>query len=98
MSSAARTLRAIGRVSSEASPLELGIHWVLENLTHLERRFEPFFRPQLNAALREPSAWLLQALINLQRRNEGLGLAEERPLPSEKAALDSIIATMATYM
>ena len=98
MSSAARTLRAIGRVSSEASPLELGIHRVLENLTHLERRFEPFFRPALNAALREPSAWLIQTLINLQRRDDGLKLAEEQPLPGEEAALDSIIETMATYM
>jgi hypothetical protein len=98
MSSSARALRALSQVPSEASPLELRIHRALENLTHLERRFEPFFRPKLNAALREPSAWLLQLLINLQRRHEGLHLAEERPLPGEDAALDSIIETMGAYM
>ena len=85
-------------VSDEASPLERAIHRSLEALTHLERRFEPFFRPTVNAVLREPSAWLIQALINLQRRDEGLALAEERALPGEEAALDSIIATMGTYM
>jgi len=85
-------------VSSRASPLELAIHRALEGLTHLERRFEPFFRPQLNAVLREPSALFLQALINAKRRDEGLVLAEERPLPGEEAALDSIIETMGEYM
>lgn len=85
-------------VSSRASPLELTIHRALEGLTHLERRFEPFFRPQLNAVLREPSVLFLQALINAKRRDEGLALAEERPLPGEEAALDSIIETMGEYM
>jgi hypothetical protein len=84
--------------SSKAAPLERRVHRALEALTHLERRFEPFFRPQVNAVLREPSAWLIQVLINLQRREEGLRLAEERPLAGEEAALDSIITTMAEYM
>lgn len=84
--------------SGTASTLEKTVHGVLEAMTHLERRFEPFFRPRVNALLREPSAWLIQTLINLQRRNEGLRLAEERPLPGEDAALDSVIATIAEYM
>jgi len=65
---------------------------------HVERRFEPFFRPQVNALLREPSAVLIQFLINLWRRDDGLGIAEERSQPDEEAHLDSIIATMAEYM
>jgi hypothetical protein len=78
--------------------LERGVHRLLEGVTHTERRVEPWFRPQVNALLREPSAWLLQALINRTRRDEGLKLAEERPLPGEEAALDSVIATMGAYM
>jgi len=85
-------------VSSRASFLELAVHRALEEVTHLERRFEPFFRPEINAVLREPSAWLIQLLINHQRRNEGLKLAEGRPLPGEEAALDSIIESMGAYM
>jgi len=48
---------------------------------HVERRFEPFFRPAVDAVLREPVANLIQYLINSQRRDEGLQLAEERALP-----------------
>ena len=40
--------------------------------------------------LRDPVARLVTALINLQRPNEGLKLAEERLLPGEAAALDSV--------
>jgi len=64
----------------------------------LERRVDPFFRPALDAILREPLAVLVQALINLRRRNEGLRIAEEKLLPGEEAFLDSIIADMAAYM
>ena len=64
----------------------------------LERRVDPFFRPALDAILREPLAALAQALINLRRPNDGLRLAEEKPLPGEEAFLDSIIADMAAYM
>ena len=84
--------------AKRASLAELALHRLLAEITHLERRFEPFFRPQVNAALREPSAWLLQLLINRQRQPEGLKLAEERPLPGEEEALDSIIASIGAYM
>ena len=62
---------------------------------HVERRFEPFFRPAVDAVLREPLANLIQYLINRQRQDEGLKLAEERPLPGEEQALQTIIDTMA---
>jgi len=65
---------------------------------HVERRFEPFFRPAVNAVFREPLASLTQFLINLSRSNEGLKLAEERIAPDEEASLNDIIETMATYM
>ena len=61
-------------------------------LMKLERRVDPFFRPALDALHREPLAAVVQALINLRRRNEGLRIAEEKLLPGEEAFLDSIIA------
>lgn len=74
------------------------IHGFLVSLMHLERRTEPFWRPFMNRILREPSAAILQALINLRRDDEGLGLAEEKALPGEEEALDAIIADMGNYM
>jgi hypothetical protein len=47
----------------------------------VERRFEPFFRPAADAVLREPLARLIQYLINRQRNDEGLKLAQEKALP-----------------
>ena len=67
-------------------------------MLHIERRFEPFFRPAVDAVLREPSAALIQYLINRQRRDDGLGLAEEHEQPGEEQHLQSIIDTMAEYM
>jgi hypothetical protein len=73
-------------------------HNALIFMLHVERRFEPFFRPAVNALLRTPSAAMIQFLINLQRRNENLALAEERLQPDEEQHLQSIIDTMAEYM
>lgn len=74
------------------------IHGFLVSLMQLERRTEPFWRPQANRLLREPMAAVLTALINLRRRDDGLGLSEEKALPGEDAALDSIIRDMGEYM
>jgi hypothetical protein len=74
------------------------IHGFLVSLMQMERRTEPFWRPHGDALLREPSAALLQALINWRRPNDGLRLGEEKPLPGEEQALDSIIADMGDYM
>jgi hypothetical protein len=74
------------------------VHRGLITLMNLERRTEPFWRPYTNAAFREPTAAVLQALINLRRRDDGLQLAEERLLPGEEKATDSIIRDMGAYM
>lgn len=73
-------------------------HRALEAGLHLERRLEPFFRPALNRALREPAAAVVQWLINRRRVDEGLKLAEERIAPDEEASLASITAGFAGYM
>lgn len=74
------------------------LHDLAQGAMHIERRFEPFFRPALDAALREPQAALVQFLINLQRRDEGMALAEERPIPDEEAHIQAIIDLMRAQM
>jgi hypothetical protein len=74
------------------------LHDAISFLLHLERRFEPFFRPAVDAVLREPSAALIQYLINRRRRDAHLAIAEERPQPDEEQHLQAIIDTMAAYM
>ena len=65
---------------------------------HAERRIDPFFRPVFDAVFRRPLAWLTTALINLRRKDEGLGLAEERIQPGEEAHLEEIITTFTAQM
>ena len=74
------------------------IHRTLVKVLEVERRLEPFFRPTLNYLLREPTADLIQYLINFRRPNDGLGLAEEKLFPYEEESLDEIIKLMADQM
>ena len=72
------------------------LNWLSDTsmaLIHLERRFDPFVRPAFDAVLRDPIARLTTALINSQRTDEGLRLAEERPLPGEEKFVDEIISS-----
>lgn len=68
------------------------------SLVHLERRFDPFVRPAFDAILRDPLTRFATALINMSRPNDGLGIAEEKPLPGEEAFLDSIINSFQEQM
>jgi hypothetical protein len=74
------------------------VHDALVRLSSLERRVDPFFRPLFDAALQEPLAWVVQALVNSRRRRDGLAIAEERALPDEEALIARIIEDMAVYM
>jgi len=65
---------------------------------HVERRFEPFFRPLFDATLRDPIARLVTALINMRRPNDGLRIAEEKLMPDEQLYLQSIIASFEKQM
>jgi hypothetical protein len=67
-------------------------------LVQIERRFDPFFRSVFDAFLRDPLTRFVTALINSQRMNEGLKIAEEKLLPDEEAFVDSIIASFQTQM
>jgi hypothetical protein len=67
-------------------------------MVQIERRFDPFIRPAFDTVLRDPLARLTTALINLQRPNEGLKIAEERLLVGEEEFVDSIIASFQQQM
>lgn len=85
-------------MSPQCHRLLRAVHWFLEKLLHLERRFEPWFRQILNRLAREPAASLIQFLINFRRRNDGLALAQELIEPDEEKDLDSIIDLMSDQM
>jgi len=77
------------------------LNWISDaslKFVHLERRIDPFFRPAFDAVLRDPLTRLATALINWQRPNEGLKVAEERVQPDEEASLQSIIDTFKKQM
>jgi hypothetical protein len=77
------------------------LNWLADTavtLVQLQRRVDPFMRPAFDALLRDPVANLTTALINRQRPNEGLKLAEEKLLPDEEQFVDSIISSFQQQM
>lgn len=80
------------------TPILKFIHNILTELLHIERRLEPLFRRQWNRWFREFFAGIIQYLINRQRKDEGLQLAEEKIEPDEKESLDKVIDLMADQM
>ena len=77
------------------------LDWISDTslrLLQLQRRIDPWMRPAFDAVLRDPIARLVTALINRQRPNEGLKIAEERVQPDEEASLQSIIDTFRAQM
>lgn len=67
-------------------------------LLHFERRFDPWIRPPFDTFLRDRTACLITQLINKQRPNEGLKLAEEKISSDEDEFLESIISSFQTQM
>ena len=91
------TSRPVPRANT-GSALKNWVSDTLLALVQLERRFDPFVRPAFDAVLRDPIARIVTALINAQRPNEGLKIAEERLLPGEEEFVDSIIASFQQQM
>jgi hypothetical protein len=85
-------------------PADTGVrllNWIADIATlvvHVERRFDPFFRPAFDAVFRHLLTNVTTALINMRRKDEGFKLAEERLQPDEEAHLEDIIATMGNQM
>jgi hypothetical protein len=66
------------------------LNWISNislRLLQLQRRIDPWMRPAFDAVLRDPIARLTTALINWQRPDDGLKIAEERVQPDEEASL-----------
>ena len=77
------------------------LDWISDTslfLLQMERRIDPWLRPAFDATLRDPLARFVTWLINRQRRDEGLKLAEEKIAPDEEAALQDIIDTFKAQM
>ncbi len=77
------------------------LNWISDTslrLVQLQRRIDPWMRPAFDAVLRDPITSLTTTLINWQRRDEGLKIAEERVQPDEEASLQSIIDTFQQQM
>ena len=73
------------------------LHDAIYGLMKIERRFDPFFRPLVDAVFQEPLAKITQAFVDLSPA-DGLRLAEEKELPGEAEFLESIVSSMAAYM
>ena len=67
-------------------------------LLQMERRIDPWLRPIFDATLRDPVARIVTALMNKKRKDEGLKIAEEKPLPNEEEFLNSVIESFTTQM
>jgi len=74
------------------------LHDVLVKISRIERRLEPPVRDTLDAIFRPTLCAILQVLINLGRKNEGLKLAEERLQPGEVESTQAIIDLMREQM
>jgi len=65
----------------------------------VERRFDPLFRDQFDALLREPLFDLAQAIVALRLpADSGLGIAEERTQPDEARQAAAIIESMTAFL
>ena len=77
------------------------LNWVSNSimfLLQMERRVDHWLRPPFDATLRDPIARLVTALMNARRKDEGLKIAEEKPLPNEEEYLNSIIESFTAQM
>jgi hypothetical protein len=74
-----------------------GLHDGLVRLVSLERRIDPFFRPTVDALLREPLGALAQAVLRLVHETAPDLPVHEQVLPGEEACVRLIIASMSDY-
>lgn len=73
------------------------IHDVLLALFYFERRIDPYYRDTFDKIFRKPISVVVQALINMRRKDDHLHIGEERVLPNEQDITDSIIKQMALF-
>lgn len=94
-------IRGSGYGSPPADTGNALLNWISDTLTalvRLERRVDPFFRPVVDALLRDRLTELAMRLINARRQDEGYRLAEERIQPDEEAHLEAMIEAFNAQM
>ncbi|MEU6597595.1 hypothetical protein [Streptomyces flaveolus] len=64
----------------------------------LERRIDPYLRPLFDRTLLRPLQAAVQWCVNVRRRDERLGLAEERAVPGEAALAEAIAQQMTRFV
>ncbi|MGW2032755.1 hypothetical protein [Streptomyces sp. NPDC001811] len=64
----------------------------------LERRIDPYVRPLFDRTLLRPLQAAVQWCVNVRRRDEHLGLAEERAVPGEAAVAEAIAQQMTRFV
>jgi hypothetical protein len=78
--------------------LSRAVHDALVRVVNVERHVDPYFRPGFDRLFRPALQQLVQAGINVRRRDLHLGLAQEQPLPDEEALADAIVEAMSAYL
>src|SRR5260370_20513717 len=73
------------------------IHDLFLALIHFERPIDPYYRDTFDKIFREPISALVQALINVKRKDDHLQICEEKLLPDEKEITGSIIKQMTMF-
>lgn len=68
------------------------------HLIRFARRRNPAYRRAFNRIFRKPLFGIAQFLVNVLRRNERLGLAEERTLEDEEAIAAQIVESMSAFL
>jgi hypothetical protein len=68
------------------------------NLLLLEKRLQFLYRDQFDATLRDPLFAACQFLLNAGRKNEGLALAEEKPLEDEERYIRDVIDQLTAFI
>jgi len=73
------------------------IHDLFLALIYFERRIDPYYRDTFDKIFREPISALVQALINVKRKDDHLQICDEKLLPDEKEITGSIIKQMTMF-
>jgi hypothetical protein len=86
------------RASGVGSTLKLWFNATMVALLNFERRLDPYFRDAFDRVFQRPLVVVTQGLINFRRRDEGLGLAEERLLPDEDELTGEIADNLSAFL
>ena len=74
------------------------LHNLLIHFIYFTRRTNPVYRDTFDKLFRKPITAVTQLLINFRRKNEKLGIAEERLLPNEKEITMQITKQMTAFL